>query len=510
MPADCAAHVETDRGSKVAFSCSAYADQRISGDADHHNMKVSAGLSKSSATTSSCRTVSAPLVDSGVGEARPTDHHTSSTVCATSAFMTIPVEESSSRTDSASALEMTTNEDANDRFVAHKLTVMLEVFKRDVLTRASHWLWQAQTLYAEQQITDEDVWTIIRRDLPTTCSLSLSRHLVSLTEMQLSEAHVTYFLEMFTKILAVVHAAILSEIYGIDTIDSDVNGASAPSPSASEADIDSDMSTFIVATEDLIEQFSLTDLHVEVGDWINVEVLSEITIGSDVSGAASPSSSASTNDNIDSGDSIEAGSDADTFIAIVNAFLRDVACHRDTLIYQATAAVFQRGLQAGRMVIGEGIDKLRAVFAEPSTAELAAIVAAIHPELYAALFKQASDAIAEIETAFIHAGNAELDKRNIQTVRFVGGAEAAVRALALATDESLEAYAKSSTDGESWADEGAKGFGLLQSNASAADSGSATFFYKATSDIITIDKAPGGGRRAGRPYRMRPCQVAVE
>ena len=72
---------------------------------------------------------------------------------------------------------------------------------------------------------------------------------------QLSEAHVTYFLEMFTKILAVVHAAILSEIQdSIDTIDSDVNGASAPSPSASEADIDSDMSTFIVATENLIEQ----------------------------------------------------------------------------------------------------------------------------------------------------------------------------------------------------------------------------------------------------------------
>eukprot|EP00966_Prymnesium_polylepis_P297704 6878446-Prymnesium_polylepis.1 len=73
----------------------------------------------------------------------------------------------------------------------------------------------------------------------------------------------------------------------------------------------------------------------------------------------------------------------------------------------------------------DGMDRLRAVFAEPKFSRLAASIATTHPELYAFARERADRALVEVGTAVIDAVNARLRELGIGGVRPACGADAA-------------------------------------------------------------------------------------
>ena len=65
----------------------------------------------------------------------------------------------------------------------------------------------------------------------------------------------------------------------------------------------------------------------------------------------------------------------------------------------------------------DGMDRLRAVFAEPEFSRLAASIAITHPELYAFACERADHALVEVGTAAVDAVNARLRELGIGGVR---------------------------------------------------------------------------------------------
>ena len=195
---------------------------------------------------------------------------------------------------------------------------------------------------------------------------------------------------------------------------------------------------------------------------------------------------------------------ARSFITIFNSLVRGVlAHHRDSFIEETISAFIHFGVGVGVATYKDGMDRLRAVFAEPKFSRLAASIATTHPELYAFARERADHALVEVGTAAIDAVNARLRELGIGGVRFAFGADAAAHALALPADQPLEAMAEFLSDGASRTGKGA-GVGLSRSDTCVAGADvPSSHIYKMTTTITAINNPAGLGHRAAKPALPR-------
>ena len=201
---------------------------------------------------------------------------------------------------------------------------------------------------------------------------------------------------------------------------------------------------------------------------------------------------------------------ARSFTTIFNSLVHGVrAHHRDSFIEDTINAFIHFGMGMGVATYKDGMDRLRAVFAEPEFSRLAASIATTHPELYAFARERADHALVEVGTAAIDAVNARLRELGIGGVRLACGADAAAHALTLPADQPLEAMAEFLSDGASRAGKGA-GVGLSQSDTCVAGADvppSDIDNSKMTTTIPAINNHSGLGHGAAKP--ALPRQLAA-
>ena len=479
---------------------------------------------RSPATTSSCRTASAPLVESSdIGEARPAqllDTLSASTTAAASELNTV-AENLSSRVTAASPCVAGRDDSPIDERAVRKASMIFAAVSHNMVTHSAVWLQRAHraVLHRGPDVRAEDLLaTVLTED-------DLAMVLTTQLRAQMATLPPSLCLETAKRMTTAITLPILNHIRDVQRHARSTDCTQLP-PTATMVS-----AAAATATAGSQEPYALLSAPPPP----EVAAVGEGEFLQTGAQAAAPTAAAGTTRSADGGTqpsptatmasaaaaTATAGSReedallnapataelaARSFITIFNSLVRGVrAHHRDSFIEETISAFIHFGVGVGVATYKDGMDRLRAVFAEPKFSRLAASIATTHPELYASARERADHALVEVGTAAIDAVNARLRELGIGGVRFACGADAAAHALALPADQPLEAMAEFLSDGASRTGKGA-GVGLSRSDTCVAGADvppSDIDNNKMTTTITAINNPAGLGHRAAKPALPR-------